>query len=56
MTSSMFGSREDELLGSEACKGGHGDQGEPLRGGGHSCDWYLLVSAAPALNAAFLSS
>ncbi len=37
-TSGIFGGREDELLGSESCKGGRGDWGEPLRGRGHSCE------------------
>jgi hypothetical protein len=38
MTSDIFGGREDDLHGSEARKGGHGNRGEPLRGGGHSCE------------------
>ncbi len=37
MTSGIFGGREDDLLGGESRKGGRGDRGEPLRGGGHSC-------------------
>jgi hypothetical protein len=38
VTSGIFGGREDDLLGGESHKGGSGDRGEPLRGGGHSCE------------------
>ncbi len=38
ITSGILGGSEDDLLGGEVCRGGHGEWEELLRGGRHSCE------------------
>ncbi len=54
VTSGIFGGREDNLLGGESCKGGCGDWGEPLRGGGHSCELAPSCLSSSSLQRRFL--
>jgi hypothetical protein len=54
VTSGIFGGREDDLLGGESRKGGRGDRGKPLRGGGHSCELAPSCLSSSSLQRRFL--